>query len=1122
MNLGKFREKIKLYAPNESVNAFGETALVSYVQKIVAYAKRRDIEWSTIGEEVHGKQLVVEARTEFYIKKFRPEIKENWVVVYDGTTYEITRVDEFKNGEYTRILALRRDNFAPELLLSNPVFMLDTHSGATMAFSVRRLNTLYTGPAMRVRRESDDQELDIPFTTSGDLNTDILEEFCEGTDGWVKVWRDQSGNGYDATETNHTKQPQIVDNGVIKRNGDGEICIFFETHNRRFLDIGPELDTAPHSAFVLAERYPGTNESGQDRRGIYGFGDAVNELNFQYKRFDLNFWETYLGYTFIGNGIQNTAINSHTDLSNQPRLFSSRYDGATYNLHVGSMEKREYSIKHTSSGRISLAHRNHSDINMSEFVLYTSFVQDSTREAIETNINDYYGLWSLFDGGLLDTHTGPVMAFGLRRLNTNYTGPCIQVQAHNNDVFDVGFDLEGNLLLDKIRYKVGSSENSLGKVKKWYDQSGNSNDLVQTDVDLMATITSLGGTIHKDEDGHVYVDCTSAQYFSPLDVDKPWTVVTTLHQGGTERIMQGGIFWSPTGYYNQRLNTGGNQINGIQEYREGHKHVCVAIVDDTNASLRLDGALDAQGSSGSNDLTTLTTFLTQTGSKPISPNGTERAYEFVLYPSDKSSVIQAIETDMAKHYNVDGPVKPLDSSMASNAVGAYSLRKLKSDYQGSAIRVRHSQSMITDHTDPSFTHWAGRENSGLYSFIGEDESRLGPSSYPYHIHGGYGEPDLYVNGNQQATSTGDPNTGWVTRDDIYDYLSGHKLQVYQGARTNEPGAATWEIFVLEGYSSTNAAGGLRYDGKIQEIILFNQDNSSNRVNLETNMNHYHGLWRQFTGAIVPIASNDNAAAAYSLRRIRSGWTGAAVELRRSNGDTQDIGFDLEGNFDIGAAMIFCDGGAGTVVRWYDQTGNNRHAIASTSAGGSISEARQPTLVDNTGHVFTDSNGRARIRFNGVDDGLSYDSTVFSLDSVSSFVVGQFVDQEDGQMMFGLSGPVDPGIGSARFYNTYMHQNKFKYGYANTLTTQADANTNLNLHTHIAGSTLGNAEAFLNGSSVGTQTLSSLSANSSSGIGMQNNDFFADCHIQEVILYDNDQSSNRTTIEGNINNYYQIY
>lgn len=1200
MNLGKFREKIKLYAPNESVNAFGETALVSYVQKIVAYAKRRDIEWSTIGEEVHGKQLVVEARTEFYIKKFRPEIKENWVVVYDGTTYEITRVDEFKNGEYTRILALRRDNFAPELLLNNPVFMLDTHSGATMAFSVRRLNTLYTGPAMRVRRESDDQELDIPFTTAGDLNTDILEEFCQGTDGWVKVWRDQSGNGYDAIEETHSKQPQIVDNGVIKRNGDGEICIFFETYNRRFLDIGPELDTAPHSAFVLAERYPGTNESGEDRRGIYGFGDAVNEPNLQYEHFDLNFWETYLGYTFIGNGIMYTAVNSHTQLSDEPRLFASRFDGVNYELHVGAIERRVTTARRTSRGKISLAHRNHSDINMSEFVLYTSFKPDSTREAIETNVNDYYGLWEPFDEGLLDTYTGATMAYSLRRLNSSYTGPAIQVQAWNDAVFDVDFDLEGNINEDKLKYKVGTNPSNFGKVRTWYDQSGSGNHLVQTDYSLMGTIVA-DGVIKKDADGRVFVDNTGAAYDIPVTVSQPFTAITAVgHSAAYKRIMHGGnFFWSPNNMY-QRFSQG-KELRGYHRINFGVPHVYGVLANGDNTTLRFDGAEDNTGEVYDADLTSSTRLLT--GADGYGYSGSNQVYEFLLYTGNRYDDLTPIERDMAKKYGLSGYQKPLDFGMASSAVGAYSLRKLKTSYTGPAIRVfntgtsdsedigfddfgnldvkalldfigphtatiqrwydqsgrdnhveqrnfnyqpqivdqgtlhvsggrpaikfrtgtapdnvifneidfgstdTYPQSsldlyVITDTEDPRYLLWSGGVAGGRYGF---NANSLSPNDT--NIYGSFGTPDLHVNNVQKSLTYGTTTIG-----EIHTALDGRKLRITEGADNT-----TWDHFKMSGYGATNNMFG--YEGTVQEVFIFNTDNSSKRRLLSDNMAFYYNL-----GHDKPIANNWEYAGghlgAYSFRKLNDQVAdNFCCDVRRDGqSGVQRIGFDQFGNLDVDALETYADGSAVYLQKWLDQSGLGNHLEQ-------LTQANQPQICDDSGNVFR-QNGLPTAKWvqgsGSVQSKMAPTTTnLIGVDTMTVFIVRNPTDNDYLMFHGGAQGA----------------------GPLSYVVADEDDNTGIDSSWRKPNAT---HKIYYNGTEVpivsGTTDRKdlfdamvndelALEVNEGVYTGSANWTDFVFCgyhgrgldgYLSEVLLYQSDKSSKRTDIESNINDYYELY
>jgi hypothetical protein len=113
LNVGRFDREIKIYTPKDvDRNGFNEQ-YSAYELHLTCFAFRRDIEWSTIGEEVHGKQLVVEARTEFYIKGWRDTFSETALVLYNGNYYEITRIDEMERRRYTRILCLRRDNFTP-------------------------------------------------------------------------------------------------------------------------------------------------------------------------------------------------------------------------------------------------------------------------------------------------------------------------------------------------------------------------------------------------------------------------------------------------------------------------------------------------------------------------------------------------------------------------------------------------------------------------------------------------------------------------------------------------------------------------------------------------------------------------------------------------------------------------------------------------------------------------------------------------------------------------------------------------------------------------------------------------------------------------------------------------
>jgi hypothetical protein len=100
-------------------------------------------------------------------------------------------------------------------------FVLDLISViASAAYGLRRLRRLYTGFCIRVRRSSDNAQLDIGFTSTGDLDIVTLLAFVGTGNGFVTTWYDQSGNGRNATQATANLQPQIVSNGaLITENG---------------------------------------------------------------------------------------------------------------------------------------------------------------------------------------------------------------------------------------------------------------------------------------------------------------------------------------------------------------------------------------------------------------------------------------------------------------------------------------------------------------------------------------------------------------------------------------------------------------------------------------------------------------------------------------------------------------------------------------------------------------------------------------------------------------------------------------------------------------------------------------------------------------------------------------
>lgn len=97
--------------------------------------------------------------------------------------------------------------------------LLDDYPGAYVAYSVRRLSSTYTGPLLQVIKTDNSTTQDIGYDANGDLDTAAITSFLAGGTGYVSVWYDQSGNGYDMVRGYATTQayygPRIANSGTI-------------------------------------------------------------------------------------------------------------------------------------------------------------------------------------------------------------------------------------------------------------------------------------------------------------------------------------------------------------------------------------------------------------------------------------------------------------------------------------------------------------------------------------------------------------------------------------------------------------------------------------------------------------------------------------------------------------------------------------------------------------------------------------------------------------------------------------------------------------------------------------------------------------------------------------------
>jgi hypothetical protein len=117
---------------------------------------------------------------------------------------------------------------------------------------------------------------------------------------------------------------------------------------------------------------------------------------------------------------------------------------------------------------------------------------------------------------------------------------------------------------------------------------------------------------------------------------------------------------------------------------------------------------------------------------------------------------------------------------------------------------------------------------------------------------------------------------------------------------------------------------------------------------------------RYAGTQILDFTSQTVQAAYSLRKLKSSYTGNAVQVRRSSDNTtQDFGFTASGLLDETAIINFVTYNGenptsnGFVSIWYDQSGNSRNVTNTTLS-------QQPTIV--TAGIIERYNGLPTVKF----------------------------------------------------------------------------------------------------------------------------------------------------------------
>jgi hypothetical protein len=249
----------------------------------------------------------------------------------------------------------------------------------------------------------------------------------------------------------------------------------------------------------------------------------------------------------------------------------------------------------------------------------------------------------------------------------------------------------------------------------------------------------------------------------------------------------------------------------------------------------------------------------------------------------------------------------------------------------------------------------------------------------------------------------------------------------------------------------------------------------------------------------------SAAVAFSLRKLRTDYSGNAIRVRRSSDNAeQDFGF-VSDVLDTASLLTFCGVGNGFVTTWYDQSGNTNNAVQTTAFN-------QPQIVSSGAMITT--NGKNSILFNSTKLMLLASSITVEASSYTSFVGKR-------------PSSADKLIGLARWntlgYALYQWSDSKYYflGKTNDYLVSSAADTTTSQLLLTGQNSAGTMSMFKNGSTITSSSSVLVYPTLVDSIG-GNSGNLANCNLQETILYNSNQSTNRTGIETNINTFYTIY
>jgi hypothetical protein len=340
------------------------------------------------------------------------------------------------------------------------------YSGLAAAYSVRRVVSSYSGPAMEV--QSGSVSASIGFDSLGNLDTASLEAFAGSGDAFVKTWYDQSGNNNHAITLSTGAQPRVVHTGSMELL-NGQPSLYYDNSDSfrltTTIEPGQQLAIIGVSK-VLTNPASGYTSRLVEKQSLFALFDAQTSNNYYPQFFIKSGGTTYavdypdnrenktsLLYGWATGTSVNIAVNSQTGSA---LSYSGNIDTSTRSTHIGAFLGSYAAYRYNS-----------------EILIYTSSNAEN-RTFIENNINSYYSIYTGSNEGPVPTFTpGKLEINGPMTLSTNQSFPGFSYDQGNLTLIFTGetkatstlFSQDGtvSIISNTSSIGYGSPTNNLGR-----------------------------------------------------------------------------------------------------------------------------------------------------------------------------------------------------------------------------------------------------------------------------------------------------------------------------------------------------------------------------------------------------------------------------------------------------------------------------------------------------------------------------------------------------------------------------------------------------------------------------------------------------------------------------------